>query len=79
MGAGEKEESPQSLYSPLAARMTMVKNFIPKLDLREEKIQVLSPSLPLSCSSRPAAPSRASSEAHQCCPFRPLFLLPQAL
>lgn len=41
----------------------MAKNFfISKLDLREEKIQVLSPSLPLACSSRP------HQRPHQCRP-----------
>lgn len=68
----EKEESPQSLYSPLPARTTMVKSFfIPRLDLREEKIQVLSRSLPLSCSSGP------HRKPHQGCPFRPQLLLPR--
>lgn len=71
MRVGENQECPQSLYSPLPARMTMAKNFfIPKLDLREEKIQVPSPSLPLACSSRP------HQRPHQCCPLGPHSCFP---
>lgn len=57
---GVKEASPQSLYSLLPARMATVKNFKARLDLREDETRVLSPAIPPSCNSRPAAPSRAS-------------------
>lgn len=60
-GVGEREGCPQNLYSLLPARMAMVKNvLIARLDLREEETQTLSPALPPSCSSGPAAPSWAS-------------------
>lgn len=60
-GTGEQEESPQSLYSLLLARMAMVKNFvIATLDRREREAQVLSLAPPPSCSLRPAAHSLAS-------------------